>query len=165
MCSINLAICGEGRAGKDTVANWLQNYTTLQYDGSTSEACATLCYEALKEQYGYADVAAAFADRHNHRREWAECIWQFNQPDGLTLYRDMVGDSNILNGIRRAGELQACVDAGIVDLRIWIDRDVPKDESCEIDADDCDIVIRNHGALDDLHRKLERFARTLGILA
>jgi len=156
-----LAICGHGRCGKDTVSVWLAEHTRLRYSKSTSEASAMLCYEQLKDKYGYANVQDAFADRHNHRREWAKCIWQYNQPDGLTLYRDMADSTDIFNGTRRVAELTACIAAGIVDLSIWIDRYVPIDPSCELAMQDCDIVIQNHTTLPALYVKLANFSRAL----
>jgi hypothetical protein len=156
---MKLAVCGPGRCGKDTVSHWLKRHTHLCYQCSTSEAATTLCFVALRKKYGYETPEQAFADRVNHRKEWAEIIWAHNQPDGLTLYRDMLGETDILNGIRRGGELEALRQNSMLDLVIWIDRNVPEDESCEITVDDCDIVIPNHGTLEELYQRLTRFAR------
>ena len=160
---MNIAICGPGRAGKDTTALWFRDHTALKYVRSTSEAAAELCYEKLKPVLGYASVKAAFDDRHAHRVDWANIIWDYNKPDGLRLYRDMLKEGNILNGIRRAGEIRALQDGNYIDLTIWIDRDVPNDPSCEMTADDADIVVRNYGSFDDLYLKLQRLARALNV--
>ena len=50
--SMRIAVCGEGRSGKDTVSLWLGSNTALRYVESTSEAAARLCYDALKNTYG-----------------------------------------------------------------------------------------------------------------
>jgi hypothetical protein len=161
---VRLAICGPGRSGKDTAALWLKEHTTLRYNGSTSEAAAQICFEALRDKYGYASAEEAFADRHAHREEWANLIWDYNLPDGLTLYTDMLRTSDVLNGIRRGHEIRALQDAGLIDLTIWIDRDVMRDPSCELAPTDCDIVIQNRWTVVTFHRRLARFAKASGIL-
>lgn len=159
-----IAICGPGRAGKDTVANWLAQNTTLRYAGSTSEAATAIVYATIKDQFDYVSEAACFADRHNHRKLWAECIWQYNQPYGITLYTDMLVISDILNGIRRGPELQALKDRGMLDLVIWIDRDVPVDPSLEMTSNVADIIIPNNGTIEALHARLIRISRAMRIL-
>jgi len=160
---MKIAVCGHGRCGKDTVSNWFDYSTSLCYHESTSQAAAALCFSQLREKYGYITVEEAFDDRHNHREEWAQIIWAHNEPDGLTLYRGMLDTSDILNGIRRAGELQAVLAHQMLDLTIWIERDVPKDPSCEITIDDCDIAIPNNGTLEELYQRLERFSKVTGL--
>lgn len=161
---MRLAICGPGRSGKDTAALFLKEHTTLRYEGSTSEAAAKLCFAQLSHKYGYSSVEEAFADRHNHRVEWAEIIWNFNKPDGVTLYEDMLKDSDVLNGIRRSGELDAMRDRYDDLLVLWLDRETPVDPSLEMGIEVADIVVRNRGTVDDFHKRLWRFARAIGIL-
>jgi len=161
---MQIVICGHGRCGKDTASQWFMEHTRLRFHESTSEAAAQLCYQRLREKYGYYSVEQAFEDRHNHRKEWAEIIWAYNEPDGLTLYRDMLEANDILNGVRKASELEALRTHLLVDLVIWIDRDVPNDPSLEMDSSVADIIIDNNGTLADLHQKLSRFARVARIL-
>jgi hypothetical protein len=161
---MQIAIVGHGRAGKDTASQWLGEHTTLRYQESTSEAAAKLCYQHLHEKYSYSSVQEAFADRHNHREEWAKIIWDYNQPDGLTLYRGMLEAGDILNGIRREGELDALREHLMLDLVIWVERDVPKDPSQEMTSAVADIIIDNNGTLAQLYAKLARLSRVLKIL-
>jgi len=161
---MKIAICGPGRCGKDTAADWLHDNTTLCYHESTSEAAANMCFAVLKAKYGYSSVKQAFDDRHNHREEWAKLIWEYNKPDGLTLYRGMLLDGDILNGIRRAPELLALRQKSMIDLVIWIERDVPNDPSLEMASDVADIIIPNNATLAELYKRLQRFASVAQIL-
>ena len=52
----------------------------------------------------------------------------------------------------------------MIDLTIWIDRDVPNDPSCEMQAEDADIIIQNRSSFTEFYRRLARFARAAKIL-
>jgi hypothetical protein len=161
---MKLAICGPGQAGKDTVAEWLRDHTCFTYHQSTSQAAAELIFNTTWGSR-YADIDECFADRRNHRKRWADTIWKYNEPDGLTLYRNMVKANDILNGIRKAAELKACVDNGLVDLSIWIDRPGTIEVgSMTLTSSDCDIILPNHGTLEVLFLKLSRFVQVLGLV-
>jgi hypothetical protein len=159
-----LAICGPGRCGKDTASIWLRDHTALRYYGSTSEAAASLVFSKISGEYGYQTVEECFQDRHNHRELWAKSIWDYNRPLGITLYEDMLKVTDVLNGIRRKGELQALLSRDMIDLVLWIDRDVPEDPSLEMDSSVADFIIPNNGTLEDLYQRLTRFARVTRLL-
>lgn len=161
---MRLIICGPGRCGKDSASIWFRNFTTLRYHDSTSEAAAKVVYRQLASKYGYSSVEEAFKDRHNHRQEWADAIGRHNQPDGLTLYTDMLENNDILNGVRWTHELEAIVNAGLIDLVIWIERDVPHDPSLTFDANAADIIIPNNQTLYHLYARLERLGTALQIM-
>lgn len=161
---MKLAVIGHGRSGKDSACTWLGSNTTLRYHESTSEAAAQICFEQLRQKYGYTTVEQAFLNRHKHRREWAEIIWRYNEPDGLRLYREMLKTNDILNGIRRAGELQALKESQMLDATIWLDRDVPEDPSNETRPADADLIISNRGTLEELYAKLTTLAKITNVL-
>jgi hypothetical protein len=159
-----IAICGPGRCGKDAISNWLARCTILNYCQSTSQAAAELVFRALRDKYQYKCSDEAFEDRHNHRQEWASAIWAFNQPDGIRLYTEMLVDNDILNGIRKKGELKACQDRGLINLSIWIDRPGAfEPHSLELAPHDCDIIIPNHGTLQELYARLANLTTVLNI--
>lgn len=170
---MKIAICGDGQSGKGTASAWLREHTELRYLKSTSEAAAELVWLHWGRYYRYGSAGSygsceeCFADRRNHRQTWAEIIWNHNQPHGVTLYADMVRAGNeILEGIRRASELRACYEHGIINLSIYIDRpDVPPDPSNEITPADCDFTLINTpGDVGAMFAKLEHLARCLGVL-
>jgi hypothetical protein len=72
----------------------------------------------------------------------------------------MLHQNDILDGIRKASELQACKEAGIVHITIWVDaseRHPPEpSSSCEIGPEDCDIVVDNNSTIEDLYSRLDR---------
>lgn len=155
-----IAVCGYGTHGKGTSAAYICLKTGLRYKESTSEAAARVVFEELKDQYGYATKEEAWNDRHNHRDEWADTIWTYNEPDGLTLYREMLEHNDILEGVRRSSELQALKRHRVIDMAVWIDalKRKPREasSSCQVRAEDCDHVIDNNGTLDDLKINLDR---------
>ena len=165
---MKLAVCGFGRSGKDTVAEWLADNTPLRYTHSTSKQAAEIVYAdivASHERAGgqppWDNARQCWLARHegDNRALWAAIIWKYNQPDGVRLYCDMVeGGCDILTGIRKKAELDACRQHGLIDLAIWVDRPGCHESkaSNEITPGDCDLTISNHGALDELHAKLGR---------
>jgi hypothetical protein len=160
---MKLAICGPGRAGKDTAAEFLATISPLRYTAGTSYWARHLVFDWMQRDGfpQYADAHACWLDRHNHRQLWAEIIGQYNANDPVKLYRDCLADQDLLTGIRWRHEQSACKGAGLCDLWIWIDRPGCDDPTCQVRAEDCDITILNHGTLEEFHERLRRFASIL----
>lgn len=135
----------------------------IAYNGSTSEAAAALVFRKIGQEMGYETQEACFADRHSHRKLWAEIIWEYNKPYGITLYEDMLKASDILNGIRRTGELSALRDRKMIDWVVWIDRDVPEDPSLEMGSEVADFIIPNNNTLERFYKRLDDLAAELRI--
>jgi hypothetical protein len=161
-----LAICGYGGHGKGTAATYLAANSKLRYKQSTSMAAGEMMFRKIGEKYGYPNAQACWEDRHNHRAEWAEEIWAYNQPDGLTLYREMLPDNDILEGVRKAAELQALKDAGIITMTLWVDalERLPREpsSSCQVKPTDADAVIDNNKGLAHLYEQLDLFIKNPG---
>jgi hypothetical protein len=162
---MRIAVCGHGRHGKCTVAKWLSENTPLRYTKSTSEAAAELVFSRLKDQYDYQSVSECWLDRANHREEWARIIWDYNQPDGVTLYEEVIADNDILDGIRDHVELQACRDRGIIRVALWVDASerLPAEGvgSFKVGKDDCELAVDNNHDLEHLYQQLEQIFKGL----
>lgn len=162
---MRLAICGHGRHGKGTAARWLADHTALRYVQSTSEAAAEVVWRAMAPRYD--TPVDCFADRHNHRGEWAQIIWRHNQPDGTTLYEDMTARNDIIDGIRRKAELAAVLAAGICDVSIWVDASRRKPlepaDSMELVRENCSLCVDNNGTPDELAARLRELCDVLAI--
>lgn len=160
-----IAVCGYGRHGKESTSRILSELTGLCYTKSTSEAAAELVFSHTQESHGYETVQECWNDRHQHRSTWAKIIWDHNKPLGITLYADMVRNGiDILDGIRQADEIAACVEHGIVDLTVWVDaskrKPIEDASSCTLGPDDCQYIIDNNGTIEQLRANVIQFAET-----
>lgn len=159
---MKLAICGLGRAGKDTAAEFLATCTPLRYVAGTSLWAADMVYDRMaKLGHTYAGSMQCWQDRHNHRELWRDIIVEYNRNDPVQLYKDCLAEQDILTGIRAKHEQEACKKAGLAELWLWIDRPGCVDVTCEVTPDDCDLTIRNYGTLEDFYARLQRFASVL----
>lgn len=153
---IVLAILGPGKSGKTTVSYWLTATYGFHYQYSTSEFAARVI-----------PLPSNHADRRLHRAEWAQAIADFNNEDeGIKLYKLMLEDHDILDGIRRARELEAVGrfvrSQGRLFVPIWVDRDVPADPAChDVSPVHCRFTINNRGDLEDLRTNLLILCRGL----
>lgn len=77
----------------------------------------------------------------------------------------LLAQSDIVVGLRSGEEVRACVEAGVVDLTVWIDNPrVEPDPTVEFAQADCDITIVNAGTLADYHQRLTRIIDKLAPL-
>lgn len=159
---LRIAISGHGRSGKDTAAELLARYSSLRYVAGTSKFAADVVFERWGKAF-YLDAEACWQDRHNHRMKWTEIMGEFNRNDPVAVYRRCLEHQDILTGVRWKDEQAAVRASGLVDLWIWIERDVPRDPTQQYGADACDIVILNNGSILDLGDKLIALAKTWGV--
>jgi len=147
---MRIAISGHGECGKDTVSQMLAELFGLKYDRSTSEFSASLVYKHYLRD-SYPDFQSAWDDRRNHRELWGKAIAELNGSSKCEIYKMMIEDNEILNGIRRREELMAAKEAGLIDMIIWVNRDgTPVDSTLDYGPEDCDLVVDNSGDLTDL---------------
>ena len=152
----NLAICGPGESGKDTVAKWLHCHTRLRMGRSTSE----IILPHVAERLGVSPITA-WRERSAHRDLWAQEGDRLRTDDPAALARLTLAEGDMCVGVRRRTEMEAAISAGLFDLAVWVDRlDVPPDTSLTYGPELCDLVIQNHWGLLELHSRLARLARS-----
>lgn len=153
-----LAIIGPGTCGKDTAAKEIAAVLGWPVPRSTSEAA----WGTIWAYWGHARYdsrAAMHEDRRNHRAMWARTIDSYNAGDPARLYREM--DERMLVGIRRRHEFQACREAGLFSLAVWIERPGLADETLTVRPADCDVILLNDGTLEEFAARCRRFAEHL----
>ena len=156
-----LAIVGPGRSGKDTVARWLRDHTPMRFTRGSSEAAATIVWEAMRSPNSsiwppvrYETPEECWQDRHAFRADWARIIGEYNTPDQTRLNREMLRDQDIIVGLRWADELAACTRAGMFQLVMYFHRPACHDSTCQITPEMADVVINNTGTEPELFCKL-----------
>ena len=153
-----LALSGPSQCGKDTVAEWFRDNCGLRYGRSTS---AVICpHIAAEDGISFEE---AFARRHEDRERWFRKGIELRKDDPAALVREVVKDGDIVVGVRDGAEFRAARDQGLFRLSIWIDRDVPDDPTLTYGPEECDLRLDNFDGIPELHRRLERLARGLGI--
>jgi hypothetical protein len=153
-----IALLGYGRAGKDTAGAWLGEHTPLRYVGSTSQVICPMIAKELD-----IPVEEAWRTRHQHRMFWYEWANAYRRDDPAKLAKKCLEQGDMVVGLRDIIELNACKAAGLFDLIIWIDRDVPHDPTVTFTKEDCDIVVCNNTDLPTFYARLARLCRFAGI--
>lgn len=151
-----LAICGNGRAGKDLAAELLCNWFKCQFANSTSQAVLPIIADITNTPQ-----EEAFEKRHNNRMFWFEFCNGLRDANPTLIVRLVLSSSDIVVGIRSFAELKSVTrPGGLVDASVWIDNPrVDKDPTVEYTMDECDFVIRNNGTKSEYADKLLKFGK------
>lgn len=150
-----IALCGPGRCGKDAAAEWLAANTPLVYRGSTSSVIAPHAAERLG-----LTVEEAFARRHQDRAVWYQLGKEMRADDPAFLVRSVLAQgSQIVVGVRDRMEIVTASLERLVDVVVWIHREVPFDPTLEYGPELADLRIDNYGTLDEFHARLAALAR------
>ena len=148
-------IVGRSRAGKDTACEYLARVTHLRFAGTTSLYLA----KYVAARLGISEQEA-YGTRHLNRNLWHRVGREVRRQDPGLLIRESLLHAEIVGEVRDSEEIVACKQEKLVDLIAWIDNDrVPKDSTVRFAERDCDIVVPNHGSLEEFHRRLLRLAR------
>ena len=163
---MKIGICGYGEAGKDTAALYLASITGKKYICGTSVWAAPMVFKEIRRRgYGacYQTAQQAWEDRRNHRQLWYDIITDYNANDPAQLYKDCLAEQDFLTGLRHKHELQACKEAGLCSLWLWISRPGYTEASCSITPEDCDRTIENSGSIEAFKLRLHNFAKEFGL--
>lgn len=155
---IPIGVCGHGRAGKDTAAEFICGHTEAVYPRSAS----WLVLPLVAHMAGI-PPEVAWQERHQHRECWIESCHAIRGKDYTMLIRMCLGAGDIAVGIRGRLELDAAVHQGIVGMTLWIDNPrVPADPTVEYGPDDCDIMVCNGGSRLAFYAKLRKLLSLMG---
>lgn len=154
-----IAICGPGRSGKDETAKWLAANTPLRFSLGTSQVIAP----HIAAEDGIS-VEEAYARRHEDRDRWFRKGNELRVDDHAYLVRECLKQGEIVVGLRNADEVVASRSEGLIDLFLWIERDVEEDPTMTFGPELCDIIIDNNCTIPELHERLAGLARFAGLI-
>jgi hypothetical protein len=155
-----IALLGYGRSGKDTAGGFLGLFTPLRYVGSTSMVLCPLIANSLG-----IPVEQAWAERHKNRKYWYDWANAYREDDPTKLARRSLEYGDMVVGLRDKVELQACKEAGLFDLTIWVANcRVPYDPTVTFTAEDCDVILENNTSYAQFYERLMHLCRFGGIM-
>jgi hypothetical protein len=154
-----ILVVGPRGAGKDTACAYLAEVTRLRFAGSTSVFLARHVADRLG-----VGLDEAQRTRHRDRNLWHRVGNAVRRRDPGLLVRESLAQADIVGGVRSIEEIDACRREHLVDLIVWIANDrVGRDSTLTFGAADCDMVVPNHGSLEEFHERLLRLARREGL--
>ena len=153
-----LAIVGPGRSGKGEVCTYLSRAYGFRYTFGTSWVISR--HIALEDG---CVAEEAHARRHAERDRWRRVGDNLRSSDPAALARACLADCDLVEGVRSRVEIDAVIAERLVDLVIWVQREVPDDPTLEYGPDVADVVILNDGDLLALWRRLDRLMAAMGV--
>lgn len=153
-----ILIVGHGRAGKDVALEYLASITGLRNAGTTSLYLA---------KYVATDLGVtpevAYATRHADRDVWYRVGRQIRENNPGVLLREALLHGEMTGGLRDAEECVVARD--IVDLIVWVENNrVAPDPTVMFGPEVADVVIENHGTMDEYRLRLRRLAAFAGLV-
>lgn len=142
-----IALCGRSMAGKDESGLIISRLSALRYGGSLSR----IILPEVAAAQGL-PVEQAWRERHQHYQFWIDWCDAARRQDPAAIARRAARIVDLVIGIRDDTELALARREGLIDLSVWIERDVPPDPTLRYGPEACDEVIGNHGTVEDLER-------------
>ena len=162
---MKILILGNGRHGKDTLAELFNKYFELTFMSSSQASADFFLYNQLKDKYGYTTSEECFEDRVNHREEWYQAICDYNKNNRARLAQDILSRSDCYVGMRDKEEFNECVKQKLFDIIIWVDasKRLPLEPgtSFNINMSDADIIVENNGTFEEFVEKSKRIGKAL----
>lgn len=160
-----LLIIGNARHGKDTLAEILNEEFGVTFESSSVSAAKIFLYDKLKEKYGYKTPLECFEDRVNHRAEWKQMIYDYNEGDRARLAKKILENSDCYVGMRDREEIVESNKQGLFNLIIWVDASerlpLESADSFNIDKSYADFIIENNGTFEEFKAKVIKIFRFL----
>lgn len=158
---MKLLIIGDGRHGKDTVAEMLSVLGMTFVSSShwcLKKAIWPHCDGVTLPKYD--TLEEAYEDRVNWRDTWSHLISEYNDPKDR-LVNEIFEDHDIYVGLRRRDEFNAA--RARFDDVIWVDRSqhLPPEPSNELTIEDATMVVNNNGGMYDLSKRVRELHETL----
>lgn len=161
---MKILIIGEGRHGKDTVAEMLRDYHGWSFRSSSHWCAEHVIYPAMQKRAGALYLAGRdwrwfYEKRHEEvfgcgRRVWFDEILKYNEENGgAAVARGVLAEVDIYVGMRSRYEFDAAMEEELFDKVIWVDRSEhlpPEGDSMELTQNDADIIISNNSTMRDL---------------
>ena len=156
---------GPGRSGKDTFCDFFEKTFVCKNVGTCSKYLAKYVAEdmGLTEETAYAN---------RHASDEIRCIWkakgdEVRKDDPGKIIKEMIdaGEDSlniVCGGPRDLVEIEACRKEKLVDLIVWIKRDVKIDPTLKFDECHTDITVLNNGTLEEFYEKLMNLGLALG---
>ena len=162
---MKILILGNGRHGKDTLAELFNKYFELTFMSSSQASADFFLYNQLKDKYGYTTSEECFEDRVNHREEWYQAICDYNKDNRARLAQDILSRTDCYVGMRDKEEFNECVKQKLFDIIIWVDasKRLPLEPgtSFNINMSDADIIVENNGTFEEFVEKSKRIGKAL----
>lgn len=153
-----LLIIGHAKHGKDTVAEMIRDNMELKFVSSSVFVAEEIIWP-LWGQHRYPTFKEMFDDRVNYRPTWFNLIAAYNTPDQTKTATTIFSRGyDMYVGMRRRAELEACKEAKLFDLVLWVDaktrHPVEGFDSMELREQDADVIIDNNGSVEDLNPQI-----------
>lgn len=167
-----LMICGDGRHGKDEFAKFLCEESGGKFKAKSSSMCAIrhVIIPNLSEIYPrpivdiYNNILHSkgqkaaedfvYEQRFGFRDHWKDAICEYNRDNPTRLMKNLFSTCNVYVGIRSKIEFDSGKDEKLFHKAIWIHRPgTPTEDTNDITASDCEVVVINDGSLAYLRRK------------
>lgn len=150
-------IIGDGRSGKDTLAEMWRDNHGLTFKSSSMAAAEIFIFDLLEVPHNYGSFEECYSDRHNHRQLWHDLICEYNKEDKARLAKDILKNNAAYVGMRSGEEIRECLKQELFDLVIWVEGypRVPREsrKSSQVTPEDAHIIINNYGTLEEFTEK------------
>ncbi|MBP6538795.1 MAG: hypothetical protein KA234_00560 [Saprospiraceae bacterium] len=162
---LNILVCGFGKSGKDTAAEYWRDNFGMTFMSSSWAAGEIFIFNLLMKKYDYASKEECFADRRNRRDEWYDLICWYNKDDKTRLAREILSKTGAYIGMRDRPEVLECKKQNVSDIIIWIDAEErvgkESEDSCTVTKEDADIIITNNGTEAEFKEKLNKVGKII----